>query len=136
MRVRSLSILFLIGVAAISSCNKDELTVVSTATGTNTCDKHIVDLNVDSLFSDPPPQPWQSDMEIEVCACDTLVLRPVNIPSQYEFEHWRIDQGGKEIQHDELVLDSITVSSALTLKFDHGPGHPNLRIDVFFAPCE
>ncbi len=136
MRTRTLLMSTTIATMVISACNKDELTVVSTASGTNTCGKYIVDLNVDSLFSDTPPQPWGSDIEIAVCACDTLVLRPVNIPFPYEFEHWRIDQGGEEAQHNELVLDTITVNSALTLEFDHGPGHPHLYIDVLVAPCE
>lgn len=137
MNMRSLLIFAAVGSAVISACNKDELTVVSTGSnGTNTCGKHIVDLNVDSLFIDPPPQPWGSDIEIEICECDTLVLRPVNIPSQYDFDNWHIDQGGEDAQHNELVLDTITVNSALTLEFDHGPGHSHLHIDVLVAPCE
>ncbi len=135
MRTRSLLMLATIGIAVISACIKDELTVVSTASGADSCGKHIVELNVDSLFNDPQHEPWGSDIEIEICDCDTLVLRPMNIPSSFDFEHWTIDQGGKEVEQEALVLDTITVNSALTLEFDLEPGHVHLHIDVLVEPC-
>jgi len=137
MNVRSLSILLAICVTVISACNKDELTVVSTASPeANACGRHVVELNVDSLFSDPPPQPWQSDIEIDICECDTLVLQPVNIPWQLTFDYWSIDQGGEDEEFHALILDTITVSSSLQLKFQRGSGYVRLRVDVHVEPCE
>lgn len=137
MNVRPLSILLATCIAVISACNKDELTVVSTgSTEANACGMRIVELNVDSLFSDPPPQPWQSDIEIDVCECDTLVLEPVNIPWQLTFDYWSIDQGGEDEEFEALILDTITVSSSLQLKFQRGSGQVRLRVDVHVEPCE
>lgn len=137
MSVRPPSIFLAVCFAVISACNKDDLTVVSTVSAsTNTCGKYIVELNVDSLFNDPPSQPWESDIEIQMCACDTLVLQPVNIPFGFDFERWTIDQGGGNMNYNELVLDSITVSSDLELEFQRGMGHMDLHVDIVVTPCK
>ncbi len=120
-----------------SACQKDQLTVQSTATppGTHSCQRHMVDLNVDSLTHCTPNPPGSAKFTLAVCTCDTLVLNPVNIPADYTFEHWIIQQGSEEGENSGLVLDTITVSSELWLEFHRNAQNVHLRIDVDVNPC-
>lgn len=135
--VRSATLAALVGTLLLLGCNKDELTVQSTASsGTSPCGPVLVELNIDSLLQSDEPAPWEPDLEIEVCECDTLLLHPVNIPFQYEFEDWIVDQGMGWQDHEELFLDTLTVSSWLSLEFQDGPSHEYIRINVIVSPCE
>lgn len=118
------------------ACNKDELTVVSTAT-TPTCQKVAVRLNIDSL-QDAPNGPWGSpDMHISICECDTLALIPMNIPPPLVFNKWVIDLGPDDAYYHQLVLDTITTSTELWLDFDGStPQQDHFRIDVDVVPCD
>lgn len=122
--------------AGMAACNKDELTVVSTAS-VPVCEKVTVELNIDSL-AHCPPGPWGSpDVRINLCDCDTLALVPVNIPPNYEFERWVIDLGPENAMFFEPVLDTITVSSELWIDFDtNGPPDEHFRIQVDVDHCE
>lgn len=123
-----------------SSCQKDELTVVSTAT-THTCSKTTFTLNVDSLFDCGPGWPgWPEELHYTICECDTIGFIPV-LNSDYEFEHWVIDQGQENVEQHEAVLDTITVESELWLDVeDHEgpepPHHEHIRILVHTQSCE
>jgi hypothetical protein len=118
-----------------TSCNKDELTVISTA-NTHACEVVVVQLDIDSLVQLAQPEPDEADVYITICACDTLVIEPVNLPSDLEFEYWVIDQS-EEIQWTEdLLLDTITVHSELWFHYDQpGPYHM-LRVNVDVENCE
>ena len=124
IRQRSTLFLFLTaGALLLAACNKDELTVTSTAppANTHTCKRVIVELNIDSLTNCDPPGPGDPDLEYTICACDTLELRPVNLPPGFDFEYWEIEQGTKHHEYGEHVLDTITAPSELSLVFHHGP---------------
>lgn len=123
--------------AALCACNKDELTVVSTAI-TPVCQKVTVELDIDSL-ANCPPGPWNSpDVRITLCACDTLALVPVNIPSGYMFERWVIDLGPDNVDYFHPVLDTITTSSELWIDFDVSGPSPDehFRVEVRLENCE
>jgi hypothetical protein len=96
-----------------------------------------VDVNVDSLLQLNSNNPWDPDLRLDLCACDTLKLYPMNIPADLDFDRWSIDQGSEDEYHDELVLDTITVSSDLRLKFQRelGPGREHVSIEVRYAQC-
>ena len=135
--VRSATVSALVATVLLVGCNKDELTVQSTASEvTSVCGPLLVELNIDSLLQCDEPAPWQPDLEIEVCECDTLLLHPVNIPFQYDFEDWVLDQGTGWQDHEELFLDTLTVSTWLSLEFRDGPDHEYIRINVIVSPCE
>ena len=135
--VRSATVSALVATVLLVGCNKDELTVQSTASEvTSVCGPLLVELNIDSLLQCDEPAPWQPDLEIEVCECDTLLLHPVNIPVQYEFDEWTVDQGMGWQEHEGLFLDTLTINTALDLEFSNGPSHEHLRINVVVSPCE
>ena len=118
-----------------TSCQKDELTVVSTAT-THDCTKMVVELNVDSILQWPPPAPGEPDLHLTICECDTVAFFPVNIQGDCQLEEWFIYQGQGITSYSELVLDTITVTSELTMNFDDcGPWH-HIRIQVDTEPCK
>ena len=56
-----------------TSCQKDELTVVSTAT-THDCSKKTVQLNIDSILDCGPGGPWGPELEFTMCECDTIAF--------------------------------------------------------------
>jgi hypothetical protein len=121
---------------ALCACNKDELTVESTAT-VPVCEKVTVALDIDSLTHRPHGPGGSPDVRIHLCACDTLALVPVNIPPNYDFQHWMIDLGPENATFNGLVLDTITVSSELWIDFDaNGPQDEHFRIQVDVAPCD
>jgi len=120
-----------------AACQKDQLTVHSTAAppSTHACQRHTVDLNVDSLSHSTPNPPGSAKLTVALCSCDTLVLNPVNIPLDYMFEHWIIKQGTVFEDYDQLVLDTITVNSELWLEFNHGMQNQHVRVGVNVDPC-
>lgn len=121
-----------------SACAKDELTVESTAVP-KTCERVTVELDVDSLANcDPggPGGPWHHHLDVTLCACDTLVLQPVNMPPNADFDHWTIDQGPQDVQFHGFVLDTITVSTELWFNYHQGPMHEHLRVDVDVESCD
>lgn len=129
-------ILFAAALLMMASCKKDELTVVSTA-NPHTCEKRIVELDMDSLLQCQNPPPGQADLELTICDCDTIAFIPMNVPPQYEFEGWTIDQGLDNVHQDALILDTITVASELWMTFDNvGPGHEHLLFRVHTEHCE
>jgi hypothetical protein len=120
-----------------ASCQKDELTVVSTAT-MHTCAKTTVQVNVDSLVDCGPGWP---ELHYTICECDTIAFVPVNIQFPWTFQHWTIDQGEDNVDQYEQVLDTITIASELWLdvEYEQGPPpheHVHIRIDVDTEPCE
>lgn len=119
-----------------SACKKDELTVVSTAEPPHICTKTVVQLNVDSILQWPPPPPGEPDLHLTICECDTVAFYPVNIQGDCHLEEWVIYQGQGNTIHEGLILDTITVTSELTMNFDDcGPWH-HIRIQVDTEPCE
>lgn len=119
-----------------ASCRKDELTVVSTAPPPHVCGRTVIHLNVDSILQSPPPLPGEPDLLVTICECDTVAFFPENIQGGCHVEEWVIYQGQGNISHEELILDTITVTSELTLNFeDCGPWHL-IRIQVDTEPCE
>lgn len=133
---------FLIGALAslvllAASCQKDELTVVSTAPPEHVCTRTVIELNIDSLLHLPQPVPGNADLYFTKCACDTLAFHPVNVPADAEYQGWIIDQGEDNVHQDELDLDTITVSSELWMHFDNvWPLNGTLKIEVGTVPCE
>lgn len=117
-----------------SACNKDELTVQSTLPpNTHPCAAVTLVLNVDSLVHAPPPHITLFNL----CACDTLTIAPINIPSDLTFDHWYIDQNGHISSSNELGLDSITVSAELLLVLHQTPGglFVEVPVTVTVGPC-
>lgn len=121
----------------VSSCKKDELTVVSTAPPAHVCSKIVINLNMDSLIHLDPPLPGGSDLEVVKCECDTVAFYPMNIPQNAEFEGWVIDQGEENAHQEALDLDTITMDSELWMHFEHvGPNDGVVRIVVENEPCK
>ncbi len=119
-----------------AACKKDELTVVSTSNPQHVCAKRVVELNVDSILQWPPPAPGDPDLHLTICECDTVAFYPVNLQGDCQFEEWLIYQGQGITSCIELVLDTITVTSELTMNFDDcGPWH-HIRIQVDTEPCK
>lgn len=120
-----------------TACQKDELTVVSTAVPEHACTTTVIDLDIDSLLALPPPGPGGADLFITKCDCDTVALHPVNIPMGAEFEGWIIDQGEENAHQEELDLDTLTIASELWMHFDDvWPNDGTIRIILEVAPCE
>jgi len=120
-----------------ASCQKDELTVVSTAAPEHLCVRTVIELNIDSLLQLPAPPPGGADLYFTKCACDTLAFHPVNVPPDAEFDGWIIDQGEEIAYQNELDLDTITVASELWIHFDDvWPYNGTLKILVTTEPCE
>ncbi len=120
-----------------ASCQKDELTIVSTAPPAHVCARTVIELNIDSLLHLPQPQPGDADLYFTKCACDTLAFHPVNVPPGADYQGWTIDQGEKDVHHDGLDLDTITVASELWMHFDDvWPLNGTLKIEVNTEPCE
>ena len=102
-----------------TSCQKDELTVVSTAPPPHVCGKTVIDLNIDSLLQLPQPPFGGSDLYFTKCECDTLAFHPVNLPTNAEFDGWLIDQGEENVYQSQMDLDTITIASELWMHFDN-----------------
>ena len=120
-----------------ASCQKDELTVVSTATPEHVCTRTVIELNIDRLIQRPQPLPGDADLYFTKCACDTLAFHPVNVPTGAEYQGWIIDQGEENALQDELDLDTLTVASELWMHFDEvEPFNGTLKIVVTTEPCE
>jgi hypothetical protein len=120
-----------------ASCQKDELTVVSTASPQHVCAKTVVDLDIDSLLQCGQPPPGGADINLTICECDTIAFNPVNLPPSAEFEGWVIDQGEENVHQYQLILDTITVASELWMHFDHvWPKDGTIRIIVTTEHCE
>ncbi|MBL7952368.1 MAG: hypothetical protein JNM62_11690 [Flavobacteriales bacterium] len=136
MSIRSSLYFSLFAAGALVACNKDELTVVNTAT-TPTCSKVVVELDIDSL-QQCAPGPWgTADVHLSLCSCDTLSLVPVNVPPPLFFNRWVIDQGPENAYYFQPVLDTITASTELWLDFDGGtPQTDHFRIDVDVVNCK
>lgn len=120
-----------------ASCQKDELTVVSTAPPEHICTRTVIELNIDSLLQLPPPLPGSADLYFTKCECDTIAFHPVNVPTGAEFAGWIIDQGEENAHQNALDLDTITVASELWMHFDDVfPDNGTLKIVVTTEPCE
>lgn len=118
----------LLGFAA---CQKDVLTVTSTGS-LHACTSLELHLNVDSLVHSEPGQ-----TEVTICACDTLVITPTNIPTNLTFQYWSIEQGIHHSTSSHLVLDTLTVSSELLLVLHTDPGGLFIQVPVVVhvGPC-
>ncbi len=121
----------------LSACAKDEMVVepIPDPVSHHQCARLRVQLNIDSLSH---VAPWDSTTTISLCTCDTVELRPVNIPPDLEFERWSIDQGAGTISSAMFVLDTLTRDAELRLVFEHEPGnyHVQVPVKVRFHPCE
>ena len=122
-----------------TSCQKDELTVVSTAT-THDCSKTTVELNIDSLVQSAGGG-WGNDPHLHytICECDTIAFVPANIQEPWYFQRWIVEAGADDIDLFEPVLDTITVASELWLDLHttlNPWSHVHVRIEVLTEPCE
>ena len=114
-----------------AACQKDELTVTSTASA-HVCAHLALTLNVDSLLHNDPYTP-----EVSICTCDTLVITPTNFPADISFVEWSIDQGIHHSTSDHPVLDTLTVSSELMLVLHEDIGGLFIQVPVVVhvGPC-
>lgn len=113
-------------------CDKDVLTVEDIGTSGHACAMVVIPMNIDSLTHLGP----DAELDVDLCDCDSLSLRPVNIPSDLTFVHWTVHQGEEHEDHEDLELDTITVDSELDLIFQHQNTffiHVPVRVHV--APC-
>jgi hypothetical protein len=121
----------------LSACAKDEVVVepIPGPVSKHDCTRLRVQLNIDSLSH---VAPWDSITTISVCSCDTVELRPANIPPDLEFERWSIDQGAGITSTTMFVLDTLTRDADLRVIFDHEPGHYHVQVPVRvrFNYCE
>jgi hypothetical protein len=124
-----------------ASCKKDELTVVSTATG-HSCGTRTILIDVDSLLQlsdggwDPVPE-----QHFTFCECDTVRLVPTNILGDWYFARWYFGSMPNEVDFDQAVLDTITSPTHVTMDVhndDAGPDpqHVHIRIDLHAEVCE
>ena len=118
-------------------CAKDEVVVepIPDPASQHACARLSVQLNIDSLAHTAP---WDSTTTLLVCRCDTVELRPVNIPPDLEFERWSIDQGAGNTSTGMFVLDTLTRDADLRIIFEHEPGdyHVQIPVRVRFNACE
>ena len=122
-----------------ASCQKDELTVISTAT-VQDCSKTTVELNMDSLIQSADGG-WgiQPHLTYTICECDTLAFDLVNIQAPWYFERWIIEDGPDDIDIFEQEMDTITTATELWLDmhtFWNPWDHVHVHIEVFTEPCE
>ncbi len=130
------------GSLLLASCQKDELTVVSTAPPPHTCGLRTIEVNVDSLIQESDGG-WGNlpKLHYQFCSCDTVTLVPVNIQDPWYFGRWYFGVMPDETDYYEEVLDSITVETMVTLDIHNNDGPPepqhlHFRIYLEEVSCE
>lgn len=124
-----------------SACQKDELTVVSTAPY-HTCGMRAIALNVDSLIQEYGGG-WGDvpDQHFTFCSCDTVLLTAVNIQDPWYFARWYFGNWPYETNHWEPVLDTITTATFVTLDVHSDatppePDHLHIRVHLHEQDCK
>ena len=124
-----------------ASCQKDELTVVSTDTS-HPCGMRTITLNVDSLIQ-AHGSGWDviPDQHFTYCSCDTVDLVAGNIPAPWYFFRWYFGDMPTESNYWEPGLDTITVPTYVTLDVHSDasppePVHLHIRVHLHAENCK